>query len=281
MAEETKTTVPVDLFGNPRLTPRQVMQQQLSALLQSVAARTAAADPRTRGVSMMGAAVGGLLRNVLINKGVLPKPPEVERAEKLEQFYEEWNRKLDENEISMADDPDAAIDFAVAVARKIPGLEDIGMKALLKKQELAAARRAAELEQAKLDKTRAETTKTEVETVQTAAEVEQMEEKLDLLRRQVANAEQRTQIMKRFADLKQSKTSVSEATAKIVERYLKRAEAAEKAGKPVPDFKPSERKALQELQKAGFIDRILLGGGVLGPSLTGGGGDDVIDLTAE
>src|SRR5690606_11589353 len=180
--------------------------------------------------------------NVLINKGVLPKPPAVERAERLEKARENIRRAASEQGINPQDDPLAFADLAAKHFLEA-GDEQAAMLAVQWRQMQEANLRAAALEQAKLDKTRAETTKTEVETVQTAAEVEQMEEKLDLLRRQVANAEQRTQIMKRFADLKQSKTSVSEATAKIVERYLKRAEAAEKAGKPVPDFKPSERKA--------------------------------------
>ena len=73
----------VDLFGNPNLTPRQLLQQQLAEAMQDTAARTAKADPRARGASMMGAATGGLLTKVLIEKGVLPKPPELVRAEKL------------------------------------------------------------------------------------------------------------------------------------------------------------------------------------------------------
>src|SRR3989304_2715735 len=77
---QAKQSQAVDLFGNPTLTPRQLMQQQLASLMESTAEQTKGADPRTRGVSMMGSAAGGLLNKVLIEKGVLPKPPEIKRS---------------------------------------------------------------------------------------------------------------------------------------------------------------------------------------------------------
>src|SRR5690554_3963146 len=156
MAETNKQTGPVDLFGNPRLTPRQVLQQQLSALLQSTAERTAGADPRTRGVSMMGAAAGGLLRNVLINKGVLPKPPEVERAERLEKARDATMRAAKEQGITPQGDPLAFADLAAKHFLEA-GDEQAAMMAVQWRQMQEANLRAAALEQAKLDKTRAET----------------------------------------------------------------------------------------------------------------------------
>lgn len=103
-----------DLFGNSVVSPRQLMQQQLAALLQETAARTASSDPRTQGVSLMGAGVGGILGQLLMEKGVLPKPPEIERAEKMEKARTAIQEDATKQGIDPAKDPSAFADLAVS-----------------------------------------------------------------------------------------------------------------------------------------------------------------------
>lgn len=280
MAQKPETQGPVDLFGNPRLTPRQIMQRQLSSLLETMAAQ--ASDPRTRGVSMMGAAAGGLLRNVLINKGVLPKPPEVERAERLEKARDAIQKDAADKGISATGDP-VAFGKLAAAHFVDAGDEEAALKALQFSQLHEAAQLKAEEDAAKLAKTKAETAEMEVKTVKAAVETGQMDEKLNLLRRQVADREKRTELFGRLTQLKASKTGPGHKVVEIVEGYMKRADVAQKAGKPAPTFTASERAALNELQKAGFMDRILLGGsgGAIGVPPMPAGGEDIIDLSSQ
>lgn len=281
MAQKSKEMGSVDLFGNPRLTPRQVMQQQLSSLLESTAAQTAGADPRTRGVSMMGAAAGGLLRNVLINKGVLPKPPEVERAERLEKARDAIQKDAADKGISATGDP-VAFGKLAAAHFVDAGDEEAALKALQFSQLHEAAKLKAEKDAAALGKTQAETDKLKVETLGEAAKIGEMEERLSLLRRQVADREKRTALFARLTDLKSDKKGPGAKVVEIVEGYMKRADTAEKAGKPVPDYTAAERRALNELQKAGFMDRILLGGSggaVVAPPMPAGDVD--LDLSSQ
>ncbi len=145
MAKTQTQSGPVDLFGNSRLSPRQVMQQQLSQLLQETATRTASADPRTQGVSMMGSAVGGLLGDALIKAGVLPKPPEMERAERLEKARTALNEDVTRLGLDPVKDPDAFADRA-ATHLLNAGDEQGASMALQWKELQAAKKRVAEKE---------------------------------------------------------------------------------------------------------------------------------------
>lgn len=146
---------PVDLFGNPRLSPRQVLQQQLAEIMKDTAEQTARSDPRTQGVSMMGSALGGLLRNAMIDKGVLPKPPEVERAEKMEALDAELMQNLERDGLTFEQNPTETFDRAAAIAVKA-GMPDVALQAIQRKQLHEAEQRAVEMQKAQLTKTRAE-----------------------------------------------------------------------------------------------------------------------------
>lgn len=141
----------IDLFGNPTLSPRDLMQQTLAQIMQDTAQQTAGADPRTQGVSMMGAAAGGLLSKVLIDKGILPKPPAMVRAENLAKTRDAIQQDAAANGIDMTKDPQAFADNAVRhfMAADYPGHEEDATKALLWGQQQAAVKRAADLEAAK------------------------------------------------------------------------------------------------------------------------------------
>lgn len=136
---------PTDLFGNPRVSPRQLMQQQLAALLQDTAARTASADPRTQGVSMMGAGIGGMLGNLLIEKGVLPKPPEMERAEKMEAARTAINEDATRQGIDPVKMPGEFADLAASHFLRA-GDEQSAMKAIQWRNLQEANTRVAERE---------------------------------------------------------------------------------------------------------------------------------------
>jgi len=279
VAQKPETQGPVDLFGNPRLTPRQIMQQQLSALLQATAAQTS--DPRTRGVSMMGAAAGGLLRGVLINKGVLPKPPEVERAERLQTARDAINKEAADKGLDPNANPAEFADLAASHFLRA-GDEQAALMAIQWKQLQEANARKAKEDEAKLQNVEADTTKKLVEAGKTATETGQLDERLSLLRRQVADREKRTELFGRLTQLKTDKKGPGAKVVEIVEGYMKRADTAEKAGKPVPDYTAAERRALNELQKAGFMDRILLGGSggaVVAPPMPAGDVD--LDLSSQ
>jgi len=150
MPQHYNDAVPVDLFGNPRLTPRQVLQQQLAATLDDTARRTAGLDQRAQGVSLMGAAFGGLLRNALIKTGVLPKPPEMVRAEKTEALDAELDQKAKEQGLSLQDNPEAYFDLAGSLALKA-NMPDLALKAVQMRELHSAQKRAAERERQALN----------------------------------------------------------------------------------------------------------------------------------
>lgn len=136
----------VDLFGNPTLTPRQLMQQQLSALLEDTAAQTAGADPRTQGVSQMGAAVGGLLSKTLMEKGVIPMTPEMERAKRLQAARDATQQAAAEQGIDPAKNPGEFAELAASHFLRA-GDEQAAVMALQYRDLHLAKQRAAEREQ--------------------------------------------------------------------------------------------------------------------------------------
>lgn len=138
----------VDLFGNSTLTPRQLMQRQLSALLEDTAARTAGMDQRAQGVSMMGAAAGGLLGNALISAGVLPKPPEMERAEKMMAVRDEVQQAAAEQGIDPSADPEGFANLFASRAMKA-GMEQEALMAIQWRDLQKAAKLAEDSERAK------------------------------------------------------------------------------------------------------------------------------------
>jgi hypothetical protein len=265
---------PVDLFGNSTLTPRQIMQQQLTALIDS-ASKDAAGDTRMQGVATMGAAFGGMLRSALIDKGVLPKPPEVEAAERRETARKKTQEDAQAQGISPVDNPEDFADLAAANFLQA-GDEGSALMALQWKDLRKASARKAELDAATVAAKGAAAMKDLKET-------EQMGEKLELARRGMADKEKRTALLGRLTQVKESKTGPGHKVVEIVEGYLKRADAAEAAGKKVPDFTAKERRALAELQKTGFMDRIMLNT-VPGMSDAAPGGassaDNIIDLSS-
>lgn len=144
MPTTQKAQSPVDLFGNSRLTPRQVLDQQLSELMQETDARTANLGPRERGTSQLGAAFGGLLRNSLISAGVLPKPPEVERAERLEAAREKIKAAAAEQGLDMTKDPVAFGKLSAGYLLEV-GEEEGALRAIQFSQLHEAAREKKEL----------------------------------------------------------------------------------------------------------------------------------------
>ncbi len=153
---QAKQSQAVDLFGNPTLTPRQLMQQQLASLMESTAEQTAGADPRTRGVSKMGAAAGGMLGKLLIEKGVLPKPPEMERAERLAKARDEMTRVAAEEGLDMEADPKGFARRAAGIFMK-HGEEDGAAKALQWGDTREALKLAADKERAGIANLEADT----------------------------------------------------------------------------------------------------------------------------
>lgn len=149
----------VDLFGNSTLTPRDLMQQTLAQIMQDTATQTAGADPRTQGVSMMGAAAGGLLSKVLIDKGILPKPAAMVRAEGLAKARDAIQQDAADKGIDPVKDPKAFSDAAARyfMGAKYPGSEGDALKAIQWGLIQEANQRSAALETANIEKTKAET----------------------------------------------------------------------------------------------------------------------------
>lgn len=146
----------VDLFGNPTLTPRQVLQQQLAEIMQDTASQTANADPRSRGASMMGSAAGGLLNKVLIEKGVLPKPPEMERAEKMAAARDAIKADAEAKGISPETNPTEFADLAASHFLRA-GDEQSAMMAINWRNLQEANKRVADKERASIENIQADT----------------------------------------------------------------------------------------------------------------------------
>ncbi len=142
MAQKPQTQGPVDLFGNPRVSPKQMMQRQLAELLQETATRTAGADPRTQGVSMMGTALGGVIGNLMIEKGMVPKPPEMERAEKMEKARTAIDEDAKRQGIDPTQNPSEFADMAASHFLRA-GDEQSAMMAMNWKQLQEANQRVA------------------------------------------------------------------------------------------------------------------------------------------
>lgn len=145
MKTATSTAAPLDLFGNPRLTPRQVLQQQLASVLDDTAKQTAGMGQRAQGTAMMGAAFGGLMRNALINAGVIEKPPAMVRAEKMQALDGELDQKATEQGLSLKDTPAEYFDLAGSLALKA-NMPDLALKAVQMRQLHDANQRTAERE---------------------------------------------------------------------------------------------------------------------------------------
>ncbi len=161
MAMKPKTQGPVDLFGNPRVSPKQLMQRQLAELLQETATRTAGADPRTAGVSMMGSALGGVIGQLLVEKGLVPKPPEVERAEKMEKARTAINEDAQRQGLDPTKNPGEFADLAAShflragdeqsamMAMNWKQLQEANQRVAAKDKQAIAASQAQELENLK------------------------------------------------------------------------------------------------------------------------------------
>lgn len=137
----------VDLFGNPVVTPRQLLQQQLSKLLEDTAARTAGMDVRSQGASKMGAAAGALIGQGLIKAGVVEEPEEMKRARKFQAMREELHKSMADKGLTLENNTDDVYDLASSIAMRA-GMEDVALKAQQAKQLHQANQRVAEKERA-------------------------------------------------------------------------------------------------------------------------------------
>lgn len=157
MAKPNTSTAPatgVDLFGNSTLTPRQLMQKQLSSLLKETATQTAGQDPRNQGASMMGAAAGGLLNQALTNAGVLEKSPEVVRAEKMAAARDAITKDAQEKGLDPVKTPTEFADLAASHFLRA-GDEQSALMAINWRNLQEANKRTADLERAKIGEAQA------------------------------------------------------------------------------------------------------------------------------
>lgn len=145
-----KTQPNVDLFGNSTLTPRQMVQQQLDALLKDTAARTASLDQRSQGVAKMGAATGGLIGEALIGAGVLPEPPERARARRLQEARDATQKAATEQGIDPVNNPKEFADLAASHFLRA-GDEQAALMAIQYRQLHEANERTAAAERAKIN----------------------------------------------------------------------------------------------------------------------------------
>lgn len=152
---KTKETYGVDLFGNPTLTPQQLLQQQLSKLLEDTANRTAGLDTRMQGVSQMGAAAGALIGQGLIKAGVVEEPPEMQRARKFQTMREELHTSMADKGLTLENNTEDVYDLATSIAMRA-GMEDVALKAQQAKQLHQANKRVAEKERAQTDLAKAQ-----------------------------------------------------------------------------------------------------------------------------
>lgn len=265
----TKTPQFVDLFGNSTLTPRQVVQQQIAESIEGAQASFAGARPSTQLGATLGAAAGGLFRQVLIDKGVLPKDPEQEQAEKLQILREDVNKTADERGISITDDMESYADLVAGKALKL-GMEDVAFRAVQMKMLLQAQKRTAELESAKARKTLAEAEKAETEAAAAPAlNAATIQEKMT----QANLNEVRAAGLKVLTQLKQ--TDPNRAKVQRFNRIMESFEARLKKD-PNATFTVGERKQLDELARVDAVNKLL--GQILGAG-TSSTSPEVIDLT--
>lgn len=146
----------VDLFGNPVVTPRQLLQQQLSKLLEDTAARTAGMDARSQGAANMGAAAGALIGQGLIKAGVVEEPEEMKRARKFQAMREELHTSMADKGLTLENNTEDVYDLATSIAMRA-GMEDVALKAQQAKQLHQANQRVAEKERANIANIEADT----------------------------------------------------------------------------------------------------------------------------
>lgn len=153
---KAKETAGVDLFGNSTLTPRQLMQQQLSKLLEDTAARTAGMDVRSQGASKMGAAAGALIGQGLIKAGVVEEPEEMKRARKFGEVRERIQADVTEAGVDPVNTPKEYAD-RVATHFMRAGMEGEALKAIQWGQLQESTKRVADAERAKIANLEADT----------------------------------------------------------------------------------------------------------------------------
>ena|SRR3990167_1801142 len=199
MATNENAAVPefTDLFGNSTLTPAQVIQQQQQ---QRVAQAGQGAQVRggNIGASQAGAGVGGLLRQILMDQGLMPKDPTQERAEKMVVARGAIDKEVKEKGVDIASDPEA---YAALAARHFlkAGMEQESFKAVQMGAVLHARKRAADMDAAKLSGIKAETEKTLAITAALRTKALQgpvlEEAKVALLKDQAKLAQARTKLL--------------------------------------------------------------------------------------
>lgn len=170
MAQDTNTMV--DLFGNTTLTPRQVIQQQLARSIENTQSLYKDASPVNRAASIWGAGLGGLLRQVLQDKGIIEKDQEVKQAEQAQSLRQETDAKAKELGVTL--DPKDPAKFQGDMASlgiqaamqtnpdgtpKYPDLQPMIPKLLERVNLAQAADRAKQFQKSEIKKTGSETAK--------------------------------------------------------------------------------------------------------------------------
>lgn len=142
MAENT-----IDLFGKSTLTPRQVIQQQLAKSVSNTESLYKDAAPVNRAAAIWGSGLGGLFRQVLQEKGIIEKDPEVQQAEKMQTLIQESDKATKEKNLKFG--TPEYFEYVAGAANEA-GMPEIGIKAIQYRDLAQAAARKKDLDEASL-----------------------------------------------------------------------------------------------------------------------------------
>ena len=135
----------IDLFGNTTLSPRQVIQQQLAKSVENTQALYKDASPVNKAAATWGAGLGGLFRQVLQEKGIIDKDPEVVKAENMQKVRQETDQEVQERGIAFG--TPEYFEYVAAKANEA-GMPEIGLKAIGYRDLAQAAKTKKEADQA-------------------------------------------------------------------------------------------------------------------------------------
>lgn len=268
MATSTQAPQMFDLFGG-QLQPGQVAANQISESIQNAQNAYAGNRPPVRTAAMLGAGIGGLFRQVLMDNGVLPKDPEQQAAERAANIKTEANAAADKAGVNIVSNPDAYADLVATTAMKY-GDDATAAKAVQLKLMLQAQRNAAALQQSNIQKNTAGAIKDVAEANKANAEAAAMPEmnaaKLDALKSQASLNAAKEKNYNILTSLKAN--DPTRAIHQKVDTILTDFQARLKKN-PNANYTAGERKVLDEAARIGVMDKIM-GGAMLGGAVTGG-----------
>src|SRR3990172_301520 len=134
----------IDLFGNTMLTPRQIIQQQLAKSVSNTEALYKDAAPVNRAAAIWGSGLGSLFRQVLQEKGIIEKDPEVQQAEKIQSFRQKTDADVQEKGLKFG--TPEYFEYIAAAANE-SGMPEIGLKAIGYRDLAQASKRKKELDE--------------------------------------------------------------------------------------------------------------------------------------